>query len=399
MAALFVALALSSISHIHGFHVPTFCSTPRNFWIHPNGGRHAVTSVGRVPDLRVGHRRQTLFMSSIVDGKTVVTPSPADISSDLEKMSLALEWFFNPDHLPFVIAQEKGFFAKHLLEVDIIEPQDHFDPLVDLQEGKLDAAVTETLHLLQYRAGESKPNIVGFSRFFHTLGGVMYCKDGPFGKVTRPRDLASLTDPADGKKRIRLQYPGAPGKGGPAIIKSMIEADGGDLTDVEIVPVNEGFYHTKALKKNKADVATLIFANFEVPEAKAQGVDAGFFHLKYNAVPDFCQLILIAQPHKLKDAKEASKLRRLNTALNEASDYLKLNPLEAKEIWFKRFPAKDAAEKAYMSQILDLTLLMFPSDCSLSQEYWENLGSWLHKTEQITEIPPYDYWTNELVNM
>jgi len=139
----------------------------------------------------------------------------------------------------------------------------------------------------------------------------------------------------------------------------MIEADGGDLTDVEIVPVNEGFYHTKALKKNKADVATLIFANFEVPEAKAQGVDAGFFHLKYNAVPDFCQLILIAQPHKLKDAKEASKLRRLNTALNEASDYLKLNPLEAKEIWFKRFPAKDAAEKAYMSQILDLTLLMF----------------------------------------
>jgi len=152
-------------------------------------------------------------MSSIVDGKTVVTPSPADISSDLEKMSLALEWFFNPDHLPFVIAQEKGFFAKHLLEVDIIEPQDHFDPLVDLQEGKLDAAVTETLHLLQYRAGESKPNIVGFSRFFHTLGGVMYRKDGPFGKVTRPRDLASLTDPADGKKTDSFAVPGSPGQG------------------------------------------------------------------------------------------------------------------------------------------------------------------------------------------
>jgi len=29
----------------------------------------------------------------------------------------------------------------------------------------------------------------------------------------------------------------------------------------------------------------------------------------------------------------------------------------------------------------------------------ENLGKWLHKTEQISEIPPYDYWSNELVNM
>jgi len=141
------------------------CLWHRHFKL-DGGIRHAGTSL-RVLDLGVGQRCDTLLAMCRAEGNTVATPSHTDVSSDIEKMSLALEWFFNPDHLPFVIAQEKGFFAKHCLEVDIIEPKDHFDPLVDLQEGKLDAAVTETLHLLQYRAGESKPNIVGFSRFFH----------------------------------------------------------------------------------------------------------------------------------------------------------------------------------------------------------------------------------------
>ena len=27
-------------------------------------------------------------------------------------MKLALEWFLNPDHLPIIIAQEKGFLHK-----------------------------------------------------------------------------------------------------------------------------------------------------------------------------------------------------------------------------------------------------------------------------------------------
>ena len=41
-----------------------------------------------------------------------------------EKVSLLLDWFVNPDHAAIIIAQQKGFFEKNNLEVEIIEPAD-----------------------------------------------------------------------------------------------------------------------------------------------------------------------------------------------------------------------------------------------------------------------------------
>ena len=105
--------------------------------------------------------------------------------------------------------------------------------------------------------------------------------------ITRPRDLI-------GK---RLTYPGAPGSGGIAIVKTMIEADGATYQEGDLIPVNNSFYHTDALEKDKADAATLIFENFEIIEAKLRGLNVDFFALKDYNVPDFCQLILITLLH------------------------------------------------------------------------------------------------------
>merc|ERR1719471_1658094 len=77
-----------------------------------------------------------------------------------EKLRLSLEWFTNPDHMPLIVAKKKGFFAQHGLDVEIIEPDDHFDPLKKIQLGELDVAVTESIHLAQDRAkGEG---VIGF---------------------------------------------------------------------------------------------------------------------------------------------------------------------------------------------------------------------------------------------
>merc|ERR1719235_889132 len=158
----------------------------------------------------------------------------------------------NPDHMPLLVANRTGLLAAAGLQVDIIEPDDHFDPLKLIQSGELDVAVTETIHLLQDRA-KGEP-VLGFGRFLHTDGGVMYLEGSG---IKRPRDLCQLRD---GGRKTRVQYPGAPGLGGLAIVKTMAEADGGTC-DIEAMlePVNEGFYHTQALQDGKADVATLIF--------------------------------------------------------------------------------------------------------------------------------------------
>jgi ABC-type nitrate/sulfonate/bicarbonate transport system substrate-binding protein len=331
--------------------------------------------------------------------------SGSDVSPTPFKLSL--EWFWNPDHLPFLVAQEKGFFMQNNLDVTIIEPDDHFEPVKHLSVNgavapeDLDAAVTETIHLAQDRHKLGAGKLLGFSRFLHTLGGVMYAEAKQSGSfkprltIQRPRDMCQPG------KQLRIQYPGAPGIGGVAIVKSMVEFDGGSCNETEIIPVNEGFFHTKALMEDKADVATLIFANFELPEARSKGLDVSFFDLKRYGVPDICQLVLMANPQAI--IKSPSKFRSMNRALREATDWIKLNPEPAKEVWYAKFPVKDSAEKSMMEDILGRTLYMFPHQQDLSAEYWAGLEAWLSATEQIPRpssdhsiLSRPDYWTNDL---
>ena len=41
-----------------------------------------------------------------------------------EKISLVLDWYVNPDHAAIIVAQQKSFFEKNNLDVEIIEPAD-----------------------------------------------------------------------------------------------------------------------------------------------------------------------------------------------------------------------------------------------------------------------------------
>lgn len=163
-------------------------------------------------------------------------------SSDVDKIRLGLEWFLNPDHLPLIVAKQHGIFDDFGLDVDLVEPADHWEAEEEILAGRLDVAVTEPLHLAQ-DAAKGKP-VLGFSRFLHTDGGVMYDKSR--SGIARPSDMCGKT----------ISYPGSPGPGGPAIVQTMVEADG--KTDCDIGSYgkyNGGFYHTDAIESGKADVA------------------------------------------------------------------------------------------------------------------------------------------------
>lgn len=93
-------------------------------------------------------------------------------ASSFSKIRIGLEWFLNPDHLPLVVALRHGFFFDFGLDVELVEPKDHWEAEEEILNGRLDVAVTEPLHLAQ-DAAKNKP-VLGFSRFLHTDGGVLY---------------------------------------------------------------------------------------------------------------------------------------------------------------------------------------------------------------------------------
>jgi putative hydroxymethylpyrimidine transport system substrate-binding protein len=295
----------------------------------------------------------------------------------MERIRLGLEWFTNPDHVPFFVAREQGWLAEAGIELELVEPKEHMDAVTEIREGRMDVAVTEPIHLVEDAAkGQS---VVGFARFLHTNGGVMYLKGRG---IERPADMAEK----------RLQYPGAPGPGGPAIVATMVEADGGHCDPAAIIPVNTGFHHTDALADDKADLATLVFYNFELIEARHRGLDAGFFALKDWGVPDFCQLILITSAEAFEEKREL--LARFCRVVQRGIDFIKQRPEEARAIYAKA--TGQASSEGLGRAIFEATVPCFTYDFAMSSDYYDALERWMLVTGQIASPPERGYWSNTL---
>ena len=187
----------------------------------------------------------------------------------------------------------------------------------------------------------------------------------------------------------------------------MVKADGKlDCAIDSYGKFNGGFYHTKALQEGNADVATLIFWNFEIPEARAHSLNVDFFSLKEWGVPDFCQLILMTTPSVFAARKQS--LRKLVLAMRKATAVIHQTPEIAKEYYRKRAPVpvkteegEDQTARAVQEATLKATLPAFPNDFMMAYDYYTHLMGWLVDTNQITEhsanqTDPTGYWTNEI---
>ena len=215
--------------------------------------------------------------------------------------------------------------------------------------------------------------------------------------IERPSDMCGKT----------ISYPGSPGPGGPAIVQTMVEADGKMDCDIDSYgKFNGGFYHTDAIESGKADVATLIFWNFEIPEAKARGMnEVGFFSLKEWGVPDFCQLVLMTTPQRFEEQKDV--FRRLVLAMRRATGIIHQQPEVARK-YYKEFVNKDKestneneTEQAVIEATMTATLPAFPNDNSMSSDYYDRLMDWLVRTNQVEKVAASNvdvdtYWTNDV---
>lgn len=296
----------------------------------------------------------------------------------MEKLTIGLEWYLNPDHLPIVIGMEKGWFQEAGLDIKLIEPKEHYDAVTLLKNRSIDIAITEPLHLVEDRAAGE--DVIGFARYLHTNGGVMYIKNRG---IDRPRDLI-------GK---RIQHHGDSDPCGLSIVKTMAANDGAPCTVDDFIPVNNGFFHSEALATNEADAATLIFKNLEITQAEHIGLDVDYFALKDWGIPDFCQLVFITSSKFLAEREES--LQKFVMVVRKSIDYLFDQKEDATEVYLNY--VGNSADEQLIIKFIEATIPFFTFDFSMSDDYYAQLQSWLVDMEKVKQpVDPSVFWTNRL---
>lgn len=268
------------------------------------------------------------------------------------KVEIALEWFLNPDHLPFLVADEEGLFARAGLEVALIPPEGHYDGLAEVEAGRIAFACNEPLHMLDAK----RPGLRALGCFFETEGGVMLTPDGEHRLLAgAPIRIASPVS-AEPTNAIARE-----------ILRRHVEAKAGRFNPNGVAIVEAGFQHLENLKAG-FDGAWLCFHNFEVVGAMVEGLPHVFVSTTALGLPNFSALELFTS-RGFAD-REPAAVAAMQEALSEAIARIRRDPDRAGAIWRRRSGEEDSP---LLRAILADTLPRFVAPVRPDPDRWRAL--------------------------
>ncbi|QGM80647.1 ABC transporter substrate-binding protein [Otariodibacter oris] len=233
-----------------------------------------------------------------------------------EKISLMLDWFVNPDHAALIVAQQKGYFDKYDLEVEIIEPADPSLAPKLVASGDVDMAV-DYQPQLQLQVAEGLPVVRIGTLISSPLTSLVVLKSGNINQLS---DLKG--------KKVGYSVTGFES----TILDMMLQSSGVTKDDVELVNVN--FSLSPSLLSGQVDAVIGAYRNFELNQLKLEKNEGLAFYPEEHGVPAYDELILTANTKNISDKKFSDFL----SALEEATIFTLNHPDEAWEAFVSYKP-------------------------------------------------------------
>lgn len=289
-----------------------------------------------------------------------------------DKMTVLLDWFVNPDHAPLVIAKAGGFFEKHDLAVDLVEPADPNAPPKLVGAKQADIAVTYQPNL--YLQVEEGLPIVRIGTLVDTpLNSLVVLSDGPV------KTLADLKG-----KKVGYSISGFED----ALLGVMLENAGLSAKDVEMVNVN--FSLTPALMAKQVDGVIGAFRNFEMTQIRLAGGTGTAFFPEEHGVPLYDELIYAAHRDNLADPR----MKRFLAAVQEATIFI-LNHSE--ESWTTFISAYPKLDDELNRAAWAATLPRFAKQPALlDRTRYETFGAFMKERGLIKTAPALDTFATEI---
>lgn len=300
-------------------------------------------------------------------------------SKDLKKLTFVLEWTPNTNHTGLYVAQEKGYFAEEGLDVTIVQPpEDGAEALVASGKAQFGISCQDTI----------TPAIVGDTTLPITVCAALV-QHNTSGIVSRKGEGMDTPRGLEGKKYATWDLDVEK-----AIMKNVVEVDGGDFSKVNLIPSTVTDEVT-ALQTKSVDAIWIFYAWGGIA-TKVKGLETDYFAFKdINPVFDYYTPVVIANNEFLE--KDADTAKAFFRALKKGYEYAIENPTDAAELLLAAVHELDAD-------------LVKESQVWLSKEYkaeekrwgyidpnrWNAFYNWLNDNNLVeTKIPQNTGFTNE----
>jgi putative hydroxymethylpyrimidine transport system substrate-binding protein len=280
------------------------------------------------------------------------------------KLKIALEWFLNPDHLPMIAGVVTGRYKQEGLDIEIIQPDEHYDGFEDLKTGNIDIHCNEPLHLYEHHFDGLK----SLGCFFETRGGVMIRADRV--EKLKANGKIKITTPASNPITNKIGF---------EIIKRYAEKHGFIIDKENVEFVETDFWHINNMKSDESfDGAWLCFYNFEGVEAEMEGFENLFIDQFESPYPNFSALEFMSTETVLAEKGEAVKT--FISVTNEMAKFLKSNQSEAQTIYYD-YTKEEKSE--LMDKIILDTLPRLESDTKADATRWQKLYKFLEELDIV----------------
>lgn len=276
------------------------------------------------------------------------------------KIKIALEWFINPDHSPMIAGLFTGKYKEAGLDVEIIEPKEHYDGFEDLKSGNIDIHCNEPLHLYEHYFDGLK----SLGCFFETRGGVMIRADRV--QKLKNNGKIKITTPASNPVTNKIGF---------EIIKRYAERHGFVIDRENVEFVESDFWHIKNMQNDESyDAAWLCFYNFEGIEAEMEGFENLFIDQYESPYPNFSALEFMSTDKIMAEKGEA--ICRFLEVTNEMTKYLQSNTTEAMSIYYDYTKAE---KTLLMDKIIEDTIPRLECDIRADSQRWKRLYEFLEE--------------------
>jgi putative hydroxymethylpyrimidine transport system substrate-binding protein len=294
--------------------------------------------------------------------------------ADKEKVSLLLDWFVNPDHAAIIIAQQKGFFEKNNLEVEIIEPADPSMPPKLVAAKKADLAV-DYQPQLQMQVAEGLPLVRIATLVNSPLNSLVVLKNSGINKI---EDLKG--------KKIGYSVSGFE----TALLDSMLKSVNLSKKDVELINVNWSL--SPSLMSNQVDAVIGAFRNFELNQLKLEKAEGKAFFPEDYGVPKYDELIVVAN----KDNVSQVKYKNFVKSLQEATNYLKENPEKSWEAFISYKP-KELDNELNRLSWADTLPYLAQNPAVFDKEVYNQMADFMKQNNLIKTLPNLDDYAQDLL--